>query len=84
MREILVIVIYKGGGGVRRHAPRKIFETETEISFTAFSKKINVSLRLQNSIKISNVTPFTSAQRQLCVLFCQKAAIFLISTYKTT
>ena len=56
--------------------PWKMFQTE--MSFTAFSKKINVFLRLQNTIKISNVTLFTSAQRQLCVLlFVKKAAIFL-------
>ena len=55
--------------------PWKIFQTE--MSFTAFSKKINVFLRLQNTIKISNVTLFTSAQRQLCVLFfCQKSRYF--------
>ena len=68
MREILVIVIYKGGGGWRHAPPWKIFQTE--MSFTAFSKKINVFLQLQNIIKISNETTFTSVQRQLCVLFC--------------
>ena len=72
MREILVIVIYKGGGGWR-HTP-----LETEMSFTAFSKKINVFLRLQNIIKISNETPFTSAQRQLCVLFLSKKPLFFL------
>ena len=49
-----------------------------EMSFTAFSKKINVSLRLQNSMKISNVTPFTSVQRQLCVLFLSKKPLFFL------
>ena len=77
-----MIVIYKGGG-VGDMPPWKIFQTD--MSFTAFSKKINVFLRLQNITKISNETPFTSAQRQLCVLFfVKKAAIFLISTYTTT
>ena len=74
MREILVIVIYKGGGAWRHSPPGKFFQTE--MSFTAFSKKINVFLRLQNTIKVSNVTLFTSAQRQLCVLFCQKTRYF--------
>ena len=73
MREILVIVIYKGGD-LKTFPPGKFFQTE--MSFTAFSKKINVFLRLQNTIKISNVTLFTSAQRQLCVLFCQKTRYF--------
>ena len=75
MREILVIVIYKGGGGLRDMSPPGKF-FQTEMSFSAFSKKINVFLRLQNMIKISNATPFTSAQRQLCVLFCQKSRYF--------
>ena len=77
MREILVIVIYKGGGGGSETCPpRKIFQTE--MSFTGFSKKINVSLRLQNSMKISNVMPFTSVQRQLCVLFLSKKPLFFL------
>ena len=57
--------------------PWKIFQTE--MSFTAFSKKVNVFLRLQNTIKISNVTLFTSAQRQLCGVFLSKKPLFFFA-----
>ena len=79
-----MIVIYKGGGGGSETCPpRKIFQTE--MSFTAFSKKINVSLRLQNSMKISKCNAFyISAEAIMRSFFVKKAAIFLISTYKRT
>ena len=74
------LVTYKVGMWETIPFPGKLVKLNwfTEMSFTAFSKKINVFLRLQNVMKISK-TLYISAS---CVLV-KRVVVFLILIYKT-